>query len=159
MVEEKIKHYRNKSNLSQESLAELVGVSRQAVTRWEAGQSMPSMENMIKLSEIFAVSMDEFTGNFKDQNHVENEQQTEFEAEKPIKKKRIAKTFFIIWGSLLLVLLVASIFAIRYGFQNPGKETLGAWLFTVFNLMLILLMVIIGGYVIYLLIRYLKKNG
>ena len=48
---ERIKSCRQKAGLSQEKLAELAGVSRQAVTKWEAGQSAPSTENLLKLAD------------------------------------------------------------------------------------------------------------
>ena len=50
---ERIKEQRKISGLSQEKVAEFVGVSRQAVTKWETGQSAPSTENLFKLAEIF----------------------------------------------------------------------------------------------------------
>ena len=46
---EKIKACRQNAGMSQEKVAELVGVSRQAVTKWEANQSAPNTENMFKL--------------------------------------------------------------------------------------------------------------
>ena len=54
----KIADQRKKLGLSQEKLGELVGVSRQAVTRWEAGQSLPELEKLVTLSEVFGVSCD-----------------------------------------------------------------------------------------------------
>ena len=54
----KIAEERKKLGLSQEKLGELVGVSRQAVTRWEAGQSLPELEKLVALSEAFGVSCD-----------------------------------------------------------------------------------------------------
>lgn len=59
MFGEKLQELRNKSKLSQERLAELVGVSRQAVSKWENDLSYPDTKNLIRLSEIFNVSMDE----------------------------------------------------------------------------------------------------
>lgn len=59
MFGEKLQELRNKSKLSQEKLAELVGVSRQAVSKWENDLSYPDTRNLIRLSEIFNVSMDE----------------------------------------------------------------------------------------------------
>lgn len=53
---ERIKSCRQKAGLSQEKLAELAGVSRQAVTKWEAGQSAPSTENLLKLAGIFGTT-------------------------------------------------------------------------------------------------------
>jgi transcriptional regulator with XRE-family HTH domain len=57
----KIKEYRGKLGLSQEKIAEMVGTSRQAVTKWEADQSVPCMENLITLAEIFGVTLTELT--------------------------------------------------------------------------------------------------
>ncbi len=50
---ENIKCHRQRCGLSQEKLAELVGVSRQAVTKWESDLSSPSCENLLRLAEIF----------------------------------------------------------------------------------------------------------
>lgn len=55
---ERIKEQRVGNGLSQEKVAELVGVSRQAVTKWESGQSAPSTENLFKLAEIFGTTVD-----------------------------------------------------------------------------------------------------
>lgn len=57
----RIKECRQNAKLSQEKVAELVGVSRQAVTKWEAGQSAPSTENLFKLAEIFGTTVDLLT--------------------------------------------------------------------------------------------------
>ena len=55
---EKIKACRQNAGMSQEKVAELVGVSRQAVTKWEANQSAPNTENLFKLAEIFGTTVD-----------------------------------------------------------------------------------------------------
>lgn len=55
---ERIKEQRKNCGLSQEKVAELVGVSRQAVTKWEAEQSAPSTENLFRLVEIFGTTVD-----------------------------------------------------------------------------------------------------
>lgn len=55
---ERIKEQRKSCGMSQEKLAELVGVSRQAVTKWETDQSAPSTEKLFKLSEILGTSVD-----------------------------------------------------------------------------------------------------
>ena len=58
---ERIKEQRKKNGFSQEKIAELTGTSRQAVTKWESGQSVPCMENLLSLSEIFGVSLNDLT--------------------------------------------------------------------------------------------------
>lgn len=60
---EKIKEQRTAHGLSQETLAEQMGVSRQAVTKWEADQSAPSSEKLIALAKLFHISLDELIGN------------------------------------------------------------------------------------------------
>lgn len=55
---ERIKNQRTRVGLSQERVAELVGVSRQSVTKWESGQSAPSTENLFRLAEIFGTTVD-----------------------------------------------------------------------------------------------------
>ena len=49
---------RRQAGLSQEELANLVGVTRQAVQKWEAGTSRPDMDNLVSLAEYFKVSLD-----------------------------------------------------------------------------------------------------
>jgi len=55
---ERIKEYRLKAHLSQEKVAELIGVSRQAITKWEMNQSAPNTENLFRLAEIFDTTVD-----------------------------------------------------------------------------------------------------
>ena len=52
-----IMHYRKKRGLSQEKVAEYMGVSRQAVTKWENNISRPSSDNLIKLAQLFEVNV------------------------------------------------------------------------------------------------------
>ena len=59
---EQIRAQRRKKGLSQERLPEMTGVSRQAVTKWEAGQTLPSTENLFRLADIFDVSVDVLVG-------------------------------------------------------------------------------------------------
>lgn len=56
--EEKIVELRKAKGLSQEELAEQLGVSRQAVSRWELGNTLPDITNLVQLCELFGVSAD-----------------------------------------------------------------------------------------------------
>lgn len=60
-LNEKIVSLRKKKGLSQQELAEALDVSRQAVSRWEVGTSLPSMENLLALSKLFETPVDELT--------------------------------------------------------------------------------------------------
>ncbi len=55
---EKLQRMRKEKGLSQEALAEMLGVSRQAISKWESGGSYPEMSHLITLSEIFGVTLD-----------------------------------------------------------------------------------------------------
>jgi transcriptional regulator with XRE-family HTH domain len=55
---EKLLSLRRKSGLSQEELAEKLDVSRQAVSRWENGETLPDAQNLLVLSDIFGVTTD-----------------------------------------------------------------------------------------------------
>ena len=57
-LEEKITFLRKKNGWSQEELAFRLGVSRQAVSKWEMGSSLPDLDNVLKMSELFACSTD-----------------------------------------------------------------------------------------------------
>ena len=58
MIGEKIAELRKQNNMSQEELAEKLGISRQSVSKWESGQSLPDIEKLPVLSDLFHVSID-----------------------------------------------------------------------------------------------------
>lgn len=55
---QKLKEIRKKFGLSQEQLAEIINVSRQAITKWETDAGLPDTENLKELSRIFGISID-----------------------------------------------------------------------------------------------------
>ncbi len=59
----KIKEERNKNNMTQEFVAEQLGVSRQAVSKWESGTAFPSTSKLKALAELYHVSVDQLLGN------------------------------------------------------------------------------------------------
>lgn len=54
--------YRKQAGLSQEELAEKIGVSRQAVSKWERSEASPDTDNLVMLAELYGVSLDEMLG-------------------------------------------------------------------------------------------------
>jgi len=55
----KLQTLRKKSSMSQEDLAALMGVSRQAISKWERSEALPDLYNAKKLAEIFNITLDE----------------------------------------------------------------------------------------------------
>ena len=58
ILADKIIDLRKKAGWSQEELAEKLGVSRQSVSKWEGAQSIPDMNKILQLSNLFGVSTD-----------------------------------------------------------------------------------------------------
>lgn len=54
-----LKEIRKKENLSQEDLAELLGVSRQSISKWESGSSYPEMDKIISIANMYNLSIDD----------------------------------------------------------------------------------------------------
>lgn len=63
---EKLRALRKQAGFSQEALAEKLGVSRQAVTKWETEAGLPDIENIMAVSALFGVSMDELLSGERD---------------------------------------------------------------------------------------------
>lgn len=60
---EKLKSIRKQAGMSQEQLAEKLGVSRQAVTKWETDAGIPDIENIVAISALFDISIDDLISN------------------------------------------------------------------------------------------------
>ena len=59
---ENLKFFRKKSGISQEELAEICQVSRQAIAKWENEESIPTLENLVFLADYYKISLDELVG-------------------------------------------------------------------------------------------------
>ena len=62
-LKENIIALRKQKNLSQGDLAEAMQVSRQSVSKWETGQSIPDLEKLVRMAQLFGVTLDELVGN------------------------------------------------------------------------------------------------
>ncbi len=129
---ERIKEQRKSAGLSQEKVAEFVGVSRQAVTKWETGRSAPSTENLFKLAEIFGTTVDILLASGEDEKNAPAEQiyflykmeeEKKAEARRRKRKKNLLFTLAVI-GGYLIVYLAGRIF----GTTGEPTSVMG-WLF------------------------------
>lgn len=62
MISMRIRELRKQAKLSQEMMAEKIGVSRQAITKWETGLVVPDIENLVAIADLFKLSLDELMG-------------------------------------------------------------------------------------------------
>lgn len=58
-----LKMFRKQNGFTQEQVAEKLGVSRQAVAKWERGESVPDIENVIALADMYEVTVDSLVRN------------------------------------------------------------------------------------------------
>lgn len=61
-VGESIQKYRKELGLSQEELGQKLLLSRQTISLWEKDQTIPTLDNLMRLKEVFGVSVDEILG-------------------------------------------------------------------------------------------------
>ena len=98
---EKLKSIRKKAGLSQEQLAEKLGVSRQAVTKWETETGIPDIENMMAISALFDISIDELLSNergMKKSDEYLFESVTEYDIDEPKRYEiRWSKAIRSVW--------------------------------------------------------------
>lgn len=80
----KLADLRKRNGYSQEALAEKMGVSRQAVSKWERGESTPDTDTLIDLARLYSVSLDTLVG-----NEQAEEPKTPNKKEKAPKEKKV----------------------------------------------------------------------
>lgn len=145
-VGEKILLYRKSLQMSQDELGQRLSVSRQTVSLWETGQTLPTIDNLLLLKEIFGVSVDELLS-----PEVKEEEKAEERAESPkesytftftpqeyIKMQKISSQgtrFFMIVSIILLCAWVVFL-----GFKSNDNFGDGS----LFGLLLMLICVNIG---------------
>lgn len=107
---ENLASLRKSKNLSQEEIADRLGVSRQAISKWENGQALPETANIMKLCEILEVTPNELLG-YEEQKAKPAEQLPYDNGEIKEEKKKWYKTtpfkvFVAVLGALLAVNLI-----------------------------------------------------
>ena len=102
----KIMTLRKKNNLSQEDLAEKVGVTRQTISKWELGETSPDLKQAKVLSQVFKVSLDELGDN--DIKNIISEKTTNTEklAGMIINIFKALGTFFLIYLIIMIIIFI-----------------------------------------------------
>jgi len=103
----KLKNARTEKGLTQEHAAELLGVSRQTVSNWENNKSYPDIISVIKMSDIYSVSLDHLLKEevSVDKNYCEflEESTSTVKAKRKVEKIILFSTYFIVWAIALLI--------------------------------------------------------
>ena len=68
MFRDNLVHLRKLNRLTQEDIAEKVGVTRQAIAKWESGETVPDLDKCRLLADVFGVSLDDLANYKSDEN-------------------------------------------------------------------------------------------
>lgn len=111
---EKIQDLRKKNGLSQEQLADKLGVSRQAISKWESEQSTPDIDKIVLLSETFHVSTDYLLKQEKDVTSKKEEENKKEDYTIAVNVKMSKKAFsYLLLGILFLMTFLFFLLFIR----------------------------------------------
>lgn len=139
-LHEKIYELRKKNGLSQEALAESLGVSRQSVSKWETGEATPEVSKLLSLSKLFGVTTDYLLNDEMEEENVsetaKNEmpssdfEVTSISKSRPIKKGRNVRTLVIILLICIVLCMLLPLIMAILGYSifqmSPDAETLYA---------------------------------
>lgn len=144
ILADKIIELRKKSGMTQDELAEKLGVSRQSVSKWEGAQSTPDLARILKLAEIFSVSTDvllkdelELEQNISSENIETVSVKAHVETEPPLRpvsmaeaveylEKNSKKAFLVALGVALCILSPIMAIVSEMLFENTPLEDAGA---------------------------------
>lgn len=122
-IGQKLKQARLKANLTQEQVADKIFVSRQTISNWENGKTLPDIASVIKLSDLYTISLDELLkGDQKMIDHLE-------ESTNVVKSNK--RLFYAIVLNVVLLIGFIVIAGIMPDGQNPY------WLIGVFSVMVL----------------------
>ncbi len=166
-LHEKILFYRKKNGLSQEALAEKIGVSRQAVSKWETGDALPEISKLKSLADCFGVTVD-----FLVDDSLDEMPQSDTPVYEPVNRSNIfddaidtvedravpfIEKYAWVGGVLLLliggvslvkgVISLFTIFGVAGNFSAVGVPIFGYIISALFSLLMPLAMVV-GGIII-----------
>lgn len=108
-LQEKLTNLRKEQKLSQLEVAEAISVSRQAVSKWEAGTTVPSTDNLKFLSDLYGVSVDYLLDNGVDTPAPPEEEAMEAQVQPALRKRFTLERKLIVALSCAVVLLLAAL--------------------------------------------------
>ncbi len=131
MLQENLKNLRKQKGYSQEELASRLGVVRQTISKWEKGQSVPDSEMLMKLADVFEVTVSQLLGSKIMEEHQPDqvaEQLARINEQLVIKNRRsrrIWKAIVIVIGVFIAlnILLVGLALLLRVGVSTSESNS------------------------------------
>lgn len=113
-IAERLQELRKKAGYSQEQVADMLGLSRQAISKWESGQGKPEIDNVVKLTELYHVSADYILLGTEKQIIVPAPEKKELSHEY---KKALGIIFVVAATAIITVLFITALELLaRFGF-------------------------------------------
>lgn len=108
--------------MSQDELAEKIGVSRQSISLWETEQTQPTIDNIIALAKIFNISSDMLLADADDIGNTDADVPKKDSTEEPAPKKKSHAALFITLGVIAAVLIAGGVFFAMNMNTAPSDE-------------------------------------
>lgn len=119
-----LQQLRKEKGLTQEQLAEMTGVARRTVSRWETGNNLPDLDILIKLSDLYAVDLRELLdGERKDKSMDKEMEETvlkvaEYSNAEKKRSTRIVRVYFVLG---IIALIVNAVMMLADVGETPWK--------------------------------------
>ena len=107
----KLKEARTRAGLIQEEAAERISVSRQTISNWENGKSLPDIVSVMKMSDLYQVSLDEL---------LKGDQKMQEKLEKDVKNQKGNRRLLIMLSVMVLVVAIINFISMIVG--GPFRE-------------------------------------
>ena len=114
---------RKRNSLSQEELAEKIGVSRQAVSKWERAEASPDTDNLILLAKLYSISMDELLSTDEPVEPVEPASFAERQASRAVENNEEQESHGSLWLAFpypILAVIIYFILGYAFNLWHPG---------------------------------------
>lgn len=122
---EYLKKLRTENNLSQEKLGEKLGLSRQSISKWEQGNAVPDIENIMKLAKLYNVSVDSILNGEEDKKEETAKQEDmpekniepsadTFENKVPQKKKQKVHHTWVFYSYPVLMAILYALLGVLF---------------------------------------------
>lgn len=115
-IGQRLSDLRKKKSLSQEEVADILGVTRQTISKWETDQSTPDFDKIIPLCELYGLSADELLGNLKGKEMIYDNSFEDSSKDNLKHKKALGISLSILGYFLAIIWIMISIPVVK---MNP----------------------------------------
>lgn len=126
MLGNNIRKYRKENNISQEDLAEKLGVTRQSISLWENNQTQPSIDNIIAITKVFGSSTDDLllSATEEQEENIEDILNDDITKNEKIKNKLSKKNKIMFLSVGIVTVAIISVLVTLFLIKNSDKNRL-----------------------------------